>query len=269
MGSCKKRGSVDVSSAADFDPGVYSASVCIKGQVCGGIAVYGGGGWNPSVGTSAASPFATAVLVRMGLGAKTNAEIYTSPTSFTDVTVGNNDPSKTCSDVMCNAGVGWDGPTGWGVPNGYTLAMFGGATPTAPTPPTCLAVTDGGAPSGDDDASTGDDDGGSGSGSSSGGSGSSSGGAGDDDDSGGGSGSSSGGLGGSSSGSSSGGLNDDGGTQSVNDGGATNGNNGNGSSSSGCSCIVGPGTSSAPEGLGLTAFASLVVLGLRRRRRSQ
>jgi MYXO-CTERM domain-containing protein len=267
MGSCKKRGSVDVSSAADFSPGAYSAGVCIKGQVCGGIAVYGGGGWNPSVGTSAASPFATAVLVRMALGAKTNAEIYASPTSFTDVTSGNNDPSKTCSDVMCNAGVGWDGPTGWGVPNGYTLAQFGGASPTAPTPPTCLALTDAGTGDDDDAGQSGDDDGGSGSGSSSGGS--SSGGTGDDDDdSGSGSGSSSGGS--SSGGSSSGGsLNDDGGPLANEEGGAGgNGNNG-GSASNGCSCVVGPGTPSAPEGLGLTVFAALAVLRLRRRRSSK
>ncbi len=279
MGSCSKRGSVDISAAADFSVGAYSGSVCIKGQTCGGIAVYGGGGWNPSVGTSAATPFATAVLVRMGLGDKANADLYAAASSFLDVTTGNNDPSGKCTDVMCNAGTGWDGPTGLGVPDGYKLALLGGASPSAPTPPTCLVLaadggitlpdagsSSGGSSSGGtgDDASTGDDDSGSGSGSG----GSSSGGFGDDDS---GSGSSSGGSSSGSSssgGSSSGGtLNDDGGTTSNLDGG-TAGNGNNGSSSSGCSCNVGPGSTSETTGLGFAAFASLVVLRIRRRRRS-
>ena len=151
MGSCTMRGSVDVSAAADFSPGVYESQLCIHGQVCGGIAVYGGGGWNPSVGTSAATPFVTAVLVRMGLATNPNTYFYTNHASFQDVTSGNNDPSMTCNDVMCNAGVGWDGPTGWGVPQGYDLAVLGGATGVVqPTPPTCLAVEmDGGMPATD------------------------------------------------------------------------------------------------------------------------
>ncbi|HEY2517424.1 MAG TPA: S53 family peptidase, partial [Polyangiaceae bacterium] len=186
MGSCTKRGSVDVSAAADFSPGVYKNQICVKGQPCGGIAVYGGGGWNPSVGTSAATPFMTAVLVRMGLGAKANADFYSNHGGFTDVTSGNNDPSGTCSDVMCNAGAGWDGPTGWGVPNGYELALQGGATGvTQPPTPVCAQVTDAGAAPVDagDDATTGggggDDAGSGGSGDDSGSGGGGGGGGGD------------------------------------------------------------------------------------------
>jgi MYXO-CTERM domain-containing protein len=157
MGSCKKRGSVDVSAAADFSPGDYKAGICVKGQPCGGIAVYGGGGWNPSVGTSASTPFVSAVLVRMGLAAKANSYFYQNPTAFQDVTTGNNDPSATCNDVMCNAGVGWDGPTGWGAPNGYEMAVLGGAAGVVKPPsPVCAAlpVGDGGVPEGGADASS-------------------------------------------------------------------------------------------------------------------
>ena len=141
MGSCKERGSVDLSAAADFDPGAAAtASECVTGQPCGGIAVYAGGGWNPSVGTSAASPFVAAVLVRTGLAASSKglmntssapgpALLYTHGSSLTDVTSGSNDPSKTCSDVMsATPDRAWDGPTGWGVLAAYDLAKLAGAT---------------------------------------------------------------------------------------------------------------------------------------------
>jgi subtilase family serine protease len=156
MGSCTKRGSVDISAAADFSPGAFAASECVPKKPCGGIAVYGGGGWNPSVGTSASTPFATAVLVRMGLAAQAStlvnttaapgpAYFYSHGSAFTDVTVGNNDPSNTCTDVMCNAGTGWDGPTGWGVPDAYQLAILGGASGVVKATPVCPDVPDAGA----------------------------------------------------------------------------------------------------------------------------
>ncbi len=226
MGSCKMRGSVDISAPADFNVGAWENTICVKGQSCGGIAVYGGGGWNPSVGTSAATPFATAVLVRTGLAGSAStlmnttaapgpAYLYTNGSAFIDVTSGNNDPSKTCSDVMCNAGTGWDGPTGWGTPGAYALAVLGGATGVTQVAPVCPTAPAGsssggsssGSSSGGSSSSGGttSSSGGSSSGSSSGGSSSGSGGgsgSGSGSGSGGGSGSSSGGNSGSSSGSS-------------------------------------------------------------------
>ena len=43
---------------------------------------------------------------------------YAHASQFFDVTTGKN---GTCSGKMCNAGAGWDGPTGIGTPNGAAL----------------------------------------------------------------------------------------------------------------------------------------------------
>jgi MYXO-CTERM domain-containing protein len=104
------RANVDVSAVAD------------------NVAVYGGGGWGTVGGTSCASPFVAALLTRVGLSNRDNAFFYANTSAFYDVTQGNNDPSNTCNDVMCNCGVGWDGPTGWGTPNGMALAALGAST---------------------------------------------------------------------------------------------------------------------------------------------
>jgi len=129
FGSCAMRAAVDVSAAAEFNP---SAS----GE--GGIAVYDAddNGWNPLVGTSAACPLTAAIMARVGLGGKDQHElIYKNAAAFNDVTSGTNDNDGLCSDVMCNAGAGWDGPTGVGSPNGEKLAALadpGSETPVSP-----------------------------------------------------------------------------------------------------------------------------------------
>jgi hypothetical protein len=69
----------------------------------------------------------------VGLATKSDAYFYENHSAFYDVTSGNNDPRKLCDDVMCNAGPGWDGPTGWGTPNGaalVALAVTGGRDPS-------------------------------------------------------------------------------------------------------------------------------------------
>jgi MYXO-CTERM domain-containing protein len=88
--------------------------------VADNVATYGGG-WQPVGGTSCASPLVAAIMTRLGLADRANDFFYAHGTAFYDVTSGNNDPGGTCSDVMCNAGTGWDGPTGWGTPNGVEL----------------------------------------------------------------------------------------------------------------------------------------------------
>jgi MYXO-CTERM domain-containing protein len=136
MGSCKKRGSTDFSAAADSTAGisVYSSSSSPA--------------WNAVLGTSAATPIVAAIMARLGVKGQTPAFVYQNASAFYDVTSGNNDPGGTCNDVMCNAGPGWDGPTGVGTPNGALLAAAQQTTPAGD------AGTDSGTPAGDDGGST-------------------------------------------------------------------------------------------------------------------
>jgi subtilase family serine protease len=86
--------------------------------------------WLVLGGTSVATPFVAGLYVRGGhlsrvIGPNT---LYAAPKSaFTDVTVGQNAPAGTCQSLsapvrLCQAGPGWDGPTGVGAPRG--LAAF-------------------------------------------------------------------------------------------------------------------------------------------------
>ena len=105
-----------------------TSDVAAVGDPNTGLAVYnaGSGGWIVVGGTSAASPFVAGVFARYGLGAQTAAYPYAHVASFFDVTTGKN---GTCGTVLCNAGAGWDGPTGIGTPNG---AVLGGGTTCTP-----------------------------------------------------------------------------------------------------------------------------------------
>jgi MYXO-CTERM domain-containing protein len=158
FGACttnNERAGVDISAAAEFYPS----------SGYGGIASYCAdeGGWVPIVGTSAASPFVAALMVRLGLAGKGMATqgtlFYSNISAFNDVTSGNNDHLGECSDtVECHAGPGYDGPTGLGTPNGTELfALAGGVSPPPPDggspPPTDGGgppPTDGGVPPGKD-----------------------------------------------------------------------------------------------------------------------
>jgi MYXO-CTERM domain-containing protein len=115
FGNCTMRAVVDVSAAAEFDPGNFG----------GAIAEYDStDGWEASVGTSAATPLVGSILTRLGLTDLVSANlgwIYTNISAFNDITSGTNDLMGTCSSVMCKAGPGWDGPTGVGTPNGAKL----------------------------------------------------------------------------------------------------------------------------------------------------
>ena len=106
---CAKRAAADVSAVGDPNTGV---------------AVYHSG-WQVVGGTSASSPFVAGVFALYGLGAVGPSYPYAHATSFFDVTSGKN---GTCGTALCNAGAGWDGPTGLGTPNGTNLG--GGSTCT-------------------------------------------------------------------------------------------------------------------------------------------
>jgi hypothetical protein len=109
-GGCATRAVADVSAVAD--PGT-------------GVAAYdsGSGGWGVYGGTSAAAPLVAGVYALVGSSAGANyaAYAYQNQRSFHDVTSGGNGP---CTLVyLCTAGLGFDGPTGIGTPNGDDSAQ--------------------------------------------------------------------------------------------------------------------------------------------------
>jgi hypothetical protein len=111
---CTKRTDNDI--AADADPAT-------------GVAVYdtsnGNGGWNEVGGTSASSPMIAAMYALAGNAGSTPAQdIYQHTSSLYDVTSGSD--GSCGGSYLCTAETGYDGPTGWGTPNG--LGAFGGST---------------------------------------------------------------------------------------------------------------------------------------------
>ena len=105
---CAKRTIADVSAVANPSTGV---------------AVYDTEGGDPGFevfgGTSVASPIIASVFALAGTptaGTYPSSYPYSHTTSLNDVTSGSN---GTCSpSYLCTAGVGYDGPTGLGTPNG-------------------------------------------------------------------------------------------------------------------------------------------------------
>lgn len=125
------RAVADVSADADPNTGaaVYDSTP------------YGGTvGWYQVGGTSLASPLIAGVYaLANGVPANTNASSipylsFTTTTSH-DITVGSN---GTCGTIMCTAGVGFDGPSGLGSPNGingFSQSILS-PTPTGTVTPT-------------------------------------------------------------------------------------------------------------------------------------
>ncbi|WP_425555928.1 putative Ig domain-containing protein [Kitasatospora nipponensis] len=113
---CSRRMEADVSAVADPATGVAV------------YQTYGGNGWAVYGGTSAASPIIASVWALAGAptaGDRAAQYPYNHTGSFNDVTSGSN---GSCSvSYFCNAGAGYDGPTGWGTPNG-TSGFAAGTT---------------------------------------------------------------------------------------------------------------------------------------------
>jgi subtilase family serine protease len=109
---CSKRTVVDV--AADADPNTGAA-------VYDSYGYYGEKGWFQVGGTSLSSPLIAGVIALAGNGASMSdaSYIYSHATSSTlyDVTSGTNGGPR-CTTYLCNAGSGYDGPTGLGTPIG-------------------------------------------------------------------------------------------------------------------------------------------------------
>ncbi|MFC1418933.1 putative Ig domain-containing protein [Streptacidiphilus cavernicola] len=112
---CTKRTIADVSAVADPATGVAV------------YQTYGGSGWAVYGGTSASSPIIASVYADAGTPAAGTYPAqypYQHTTALNDVTTGNN---GTCSpSYLCTAGVGYDGPTGLGTPNGVSGFTSGG-----------------------------------------------------------------------------------------------------------------------------------------------
>jgi subtilase family serine protease len=106
---CPDRAVADVSAVADPATGV---------AVYDSYAFEGASGWLTFGGTSASSPIIAAVYALAGNTAdvSSGAYVWAHHTGLRDVTSGSN---GTCSTKQwCNARAGWDGPTGWGTPDG-------------------------------------------------------------------------------------------------------------------------------------------------------
>ena len=105
---CVKRTDNDVAAVADPNTGV---------------AVYdtsnGNGGWNEVGGTSASAPIIASVYALAGdAGTNPADDIYTHTSDLYDIVAGAN---GTCTPAyLCTAEIGYDGPSGWGTPDGIS-----------------------------------------------------------------------------------------------------------------------------------------------------
>lgn len=98
------------------------------------VAVYysTGGGWEMIGGTSASAPLVAGIAARADAASSTPSYPYAHTGAYNDVTSGSNG-GILCGGVLCNAGAGWDGPTGLGTPEG--IAAFG--NPSTAVASTC------------------------------------------------------------------------------------------------------------------------------------
>jgi subtilase family serine protease len=123
-----------------------TADVAAVGDPSTGVAVYNAtarnGPWVTVGGTSASSPLVAAIIAATGNGNATGAFFSANAGKLFDVTSGTN---GTCAPdtVLCNAGVGWDGPTGYGTPNGRALGPATSQPPPNPPEPSEQEVSGG------------------------------------------------------------------------------------------------------------------------------
>jgi subtilase family serine protease len=105
---CDMKAAADVSAVADPSTGV---------AVYDSYAYQGYKGWMVFGGTSVASPVIASVYALAGNAASVTygSYPYAHTGSLNDVVSGSN---GSCGNRLCNAGTGWDGPTGLGTPNG-------------------------------------------------------------------------------------------------------------------------------------------------------
>lgn len=110
---CTKRSESDVSADANPNTGV---------AVYDSYAYQGYKGWLVFGGTSVSSPAIASVYALAGNAASENYAqsiwVAGGTSALNDVTSGSNGRCPKQYKYICAAGVGYDGPTGWGTPNG-------------------------------------------------------------------------------------------------------------------------------------------------------
>jgi subtilase family serine protease len=115
--ACSRRRTADISAVANPSTGVL---VYTTGSSTG---------WYAFGGTSVAAPIIAATYAHNPGTSTTAAPLYASqpnkPANFYDVVSGSNgrctNKRTSATAVLCNAGTGWDGPTGWGTPRAGTI----------------------------------------------------------------------------------------------------------------------------------------------------
>jgi hypothetical protein len=108
---CGNRTEADVAADADPYTGVYTYNTQANDS-CVGWCVWGG--------TSAAAPIIAAVYALAGPPADNDPaySLYAHTDRLNDIVGGTNSYDPCSPDYLCNAGPGYDGPTGLGTPNG-------------------------------------------------------------------------------------------------------------------------------------------------------
>jgi subtilase family serine protease len=118
---CAHRSAVDLSAIASVYTPFAVYSVLFR-------AYPGGSPWAGFGGTSLSSPLIAGMFALAGNAATRHGatEIWAKHTAFNDVVTGSNvnlrvsGPCASSVAYICKAGKGYDGPTGWGTPNGTT-----------------------------------------------------------------------------------------------------------------------------------------------------
>lgn len=108
--SCVRRMGTDVSAVADPNTGV---------AVYDSYGSTGGANWLVFGGTSVAAPLVGGMYAVAGVtSAYPAATLYATGASLYDVVAGSNGNCRRGAAYYCQAGTGYDGPTGNGTPNG-------------------------------------------------------------------------------------------------------------------------------------------------------
>ena len=112
--TCARRGTADIAADADPESGILTYDTY-------GTSKDTDDGWMVAGGTSLAAPLVAGMLVRSGHAAAYSSAqpLYANAGAFWDVTGGSNGD---CGTALCDAGTGYDGPTGLGSPR--SLASF-------------------------------------------------------------------------------------------------------------------------------------------------
>jgi subtilase family serine protease len=105
-----------------------TTDVAAVGDPATGVAVYNArnGGWIAVGGTSASAPFVASMMAATGHGNETSGSFFAQNVAkLNDVSAGTNGTCTTPGAILCTAGAGWDGPTGYGTPNATKFTTMG------------------------------------------------------------------------------------------------------------------------------------------------